>query len=277
MQRIFFKPIAALQGIVKHIEILDVPDVAKAQIGNRFIPDGYFEIGFNLGSEDLQFISSSNRDAVLNNPTGGYFYAQEISSSCMHAKGKLCIMIIKIYPWAAPLLSRMDFGELVNEKVNITYVLGKQARSLGEQILEVPSYSQKVALIQDFLLQQLYKVDEVINPILQHTTKLILHHNGKLNTRTIANQAHISERNLQRLFRKHYGISPKQLSKQIRLRHFATLLSKNRTATFTDIALQCGYYDQAHFNHEFKSIVKVTPRAYFLKETPLISDFLEAG
>ena len=276
MQRIFFKPIAALQHIVKHIEILNVPDVAKAQIGNRFIPDGFFEIGFNLGSEDLQFISSSNRDGVLNNPIG-YVHTQETSSSFMFAKGKLCIMIIKIYPWAAPLLSRMNFGELVNEKVNITYVLGKQARSLGDQILEAPAYSQQVALIQDFLLQQLYKVDEAINPILQHTTKLIFHHNGKLHTRTIANQAHISERNLQRLFRKHYGISPKLLSKQIRLRHFATLLSQNRTATFTDIALQCGYYDQAHFNHEFKSIVKVTPRAYFLKETPLISDFLKSG
>lgn len=72
----------------------------------------------------------------------------------------------------------------------------------------------------------------------------------------------VDGRRLQRLFAKYVGMSPKKLTKLMRLTAARELLSEDERLSCMDITYRCGYYDQAHFNREFKEVIGLTPNEY---------------
>jgi AraC-like DNA-binding protein len=72
----------------------------------------------------------------------------------------------------------------------------------------------------------------------------------------------LSQRRFIEVFNAEVGLTPKLYS---RLRRFQTLLQRiyNRTEVdWADAALGCGYFDQAHFNHDFREFTGISPSAY---------------
>ena len=80
---------------------------------------------------------------------------------------------------------------------------------------------------------------------------------------TLSQQISLSQRQLERMFKQWVGISPKHYSRLLRVNHArATLRNGSGTVRLSDAALNAGYFDQAHFNREFKQVVGLTPGQY---------------
>lgn len=73
-------------------------------------------------------------------------------------------------------------------------------------------------------------------------------------------QLELSGRQIERMFRDYVGISPRFFTKLLRVKHAASLLESSYK--LTDIAYECGYFDQPHFIKTFKSITGYTPGEY---------------
>jgi len=58
-------------------------------------------------------------------------------------------------------------------------------------------------------------------------------------------------------------VNPKEFSRVQRFLHALRLLRKQEHETLTETALACGYFDQAHFNHEFREFAGITPGELF--------------
>ena len=72
----------------------------------------------------------------------------------------------------------------------------------------------------------------------------------------------ISPRSLQRLFSRYIGVSPKWVINRHRLHEVVDRLAKGETVDWTRLALDLGYFDQAHFIRDFKAIIGRTPGDY---------------
>jgi AraC-like DNA-binding protein len=72
----------------------------------------------------------------------------------------------------------------------------------------------------------------------------------------------LSIRQLQRLFSRYVGITPKWVIKRFRLQEAAELLERDQPEQWAELAAQLGYFDQAHFIKDFKSVLGQTPAAY---------------
>lgn len=72
----------------------------------------------------------------------------------------------------------------------------------------------------------------------------------------------LSERALQRLFRRCVGVSPKAVVRRFRLVEAAEALEKNAVSSLTELAHALGYFDQSHFVRDFKATVGTTPSAH---------------
>lgn len=78
----------------------------------------------------------------------------------------------------------------------------------------------------------------------------------------IANLNHIASRTLQRLFRRYVGVSPKWVLKRLRIHQAVEQTSRQPPDDWSELALDLGYYDHAHFIRDFRLIVGQSPARY---------------
>ena len=97
-----------------------------------------------------------------------------------------------------------------------------------------------------------------------------------LSVNALAEQLAVSTTTLRNDFRHQIGVSPKCL---IRMHRIHRVLRQNWTGppgNLTALAQFAGYFDQAHFVHEFRQVMGMSPKQYF-KNANLISDFYNYG
>ena len=63
-------------------------------------------------------------------------------------------------------------------------------------------------------------------------------------------------------FKAEVGVSPKRYCRIRRFQQAVTRAHRGDLVDWAQVALECGYYDQAHFIHEFRSFAGLTPTGY---------------
>ena len=72
---------------------------------------------------------------------------------------------------------------------------------------------------------------------------------------------------MQRLFQQYVGIGPKWVISRYRLHEAVEQLAADRSVDWTRLALDLGYFDQAHFIRDFKRLVGRTPADFVREES----------
>lgn len=78
---------------------------------------------------------------------------------------------------------------------------------------------------------------------------------------SVAKKLGVSTRQLRRIFKKHYGISPLDYLMRVRIYHAANMLNTS-SMNITEIASSCGFYDSNYLSHQFKKTVGISPRQW---------------
>lgn len=89
------------------------------------------------------------------------------------------------------------------------------------------------------------------------------HLSNDINLVELAAQVHLSAFHFGRLFKASLNLSPRQYILQNRVERAKKLIETAAKPDLTDIGLQVGFYDQAHFTKAFKRSVGITPRGFF--------------
>ncbi|MFI6600664.1 helix-turn-helix domain-containing protein [Nonomuraea sp. NPDC050536] len=84
---------------------------------------------------------------------------------------------------------------------------------------------------------------------------------------TLAGRLAVSERHLRDLFSDGIGLPPKRFQRLARLRK---VLARGGTSRWAQLAVTAGYYDQSHMTAEFRTLMGVTPAAYFAGRLPAL-------
>lgn len=84
----------------------------------------------------------------------------------------------------------------------------------------------------------------------------------------LCTHAGYSKRTLQRLFREYVGVTPKWVLQRIRLHEAAERMAEGE-GDWPRLALDLGYFDQAHFIKAFKAVIGLTPADYGLKTSTM--------
>ena len=96
--------------------------------------------------------------------------------------------------------------------------------------------------------------------------KLIRNSKGQIAIEEIAEKVFLTKRTLERKFLETVGTSPKIFSRITRFLNICHHLEEHKNKTLTQLTYECGYYDQAHFNRDFKEFSGFTPKDFFAKE-----------
>src|SRR5262249_25955700 len=83
----------------------------------------------------------------------------------------------------------------------------------------------------------------------------------------VADTVGMSQRCFIERFRHEVGMTPKLFSRVQRFQAVVKAVHKLADVDWADVAAACGYFDQAHFIHDFKTFSGFTPAAYFARKS----------
>jgi len=98
------------------------------------------------------------------------------------------------------------------------------------------------------------------NSHLQEVIKDIHASKGQLPISELSKRNCTTARQLERHFKMHIGISPKEYSNIVRFQYALSIIKKSgKNRSLSDIAFECGYYDHAHLTNEIKRNTGLSP------------------
>ncbi len=83
----------------------------------------------------------------------------------------------------------------------------------------------------------------------------------------VVDKAGFSQRRFIQLFDEQVGLTPKLFCRVSRFQRVVQIAHGAAQIDWADLALDCGYYDQAHFIHDFQSFAGITPGTYLQQRT----------
>lgn len=260
-----YKPHPNLESLVKFYWTLEVPFDANNQ-KQKIIPDGCIEMTFNLGDKIKRYISES--EFILH--PSAMVMGQRTKSYYIEPVGHVDTIAICFYPHGFANFANTPLKNLVDKETPIENLFGEiQANELEQRILHATNTQERIEIIETFLLNKLNEETTVEN-IVKTTVDTLISTKGSIPINIILKDDLSKRRQLERYFKKQIGISPKQLSKVIRLQATLQMLL-NTSETLTDIAYENEYFDQTHFIKDFKEFVGITPKEFLGNESMALS------
>jgi len=87
----------------------------------------------------------------------------------------------------------------------------------------------------------------------------------------VVEQVGFSQRRFIQLFSNEVGLTPKLFSRVCRFQNIIQTAHAQNEVNWAAVALDCGYYDQAHFIHDSHSFPGITPSEYMERKTPHVN------
>jgi AraC-like DNA-binding protein len=140
-------------------------------------------------------------------------------------------------------------------------IFGPQADGLGIRSTGRVDDREAIAIIESFLRGRHPLHDDGMKRAGRIATR-IAEDRSLTRLDQLVGEFDTSARQLQRLFREYVGVSPKWVIQRYRLLEAAERVAGGAVANWTNLALDLGYADQAHFIRDFKRLVGRSPAEY---------------
>lgn len=169
---------------------------------------------------------------------------------------------VYFYPFALPQAFSIPACELSDQTPDLIAFLGNEGAELEEKIMLADNNMERVHIMTSFLQKKITEKNDARVNAVRYIISQIIHSGGLVPVKELAGQSFLSVRQFERNFKIYSGFNPKLYSRIIRFQA-TTQQYGNTKKNLTDIAYDCGYYDQSHFIHDFKQFSGYHPKQYF--------------
>jgi AraC-like DNA-binding protein len=226
------------------------------------IPGGYVDIVFNVGDR----IYMSDSGGIWVDRARGFVAGPFDRLRRFRAEGKFEFLGVRFHLGRVPFFSRLSLGDVRNRTVLLDAVLEDQGlrgelKALERRLAQVSGTAQRIAYVERFLMKFL-RYGKEPDSVVTRAHSLIEESKGQISVEALSSALSVSDRQLERKFTQHVGLSPKALCRVTRFQQVKSLLENTREPSGCDLAYACGYSDQTHLIREFRLFTGQTPVRY---------------
>jgi AraC-like DNA-binding protein len=174
---------------------------------------------------------------------------------------------IRLTPIGTHLVLGVPMHELADRVTPIADLLGREGDELPERLWEARTWPVRFALL-DRLLARRLEAARRPDPGVEHAWARLVATHGAAPVEALAEEVGWSRRHLHGRFRRHTGLAPKVFARILRFERAAALMADPRGPSLCEIAIDCGYYDQAHLNRDFRAFAGRTPTELLAARLP---------
>ncbi len=176
-------------------------------------------------------------------------------------EGRGWVFGVKFRPGAFHALYRRDVAGLAGHERSIASVFGEEGAALEANVLARGGGASCVEHVETFLRACRPKRDENIE-LAARAVDVARADPSIGRTRDLAERVALSPRTLERLFHRYVGVSPKWIIRRYRIHEACERVACGGVPSWSALAQELGYFDQAHFIRDFKAQVGRTPAQY---------------
>ena len=237
---------------------------APAHQMERLLPDATVELVINLHQDRIYLYDPA--DYHLCGTAPGYIVSGPRSQYfVIDTRDQIATMGVHFRPGGAFPFFRLPLSELADQSVALDTLWGATASELRDRLLASPTPEEKFHVLETCLLQQLAK------PLERHPAVSFgiqqLRGSQPQSVARVVDKVGFSQRRFIQLFEQQVGLTPKLFSRVSRFQKIVRIVHAAGEVDWTDLALDCGYYDQAHFIHDFQAFAGITPATYLQQRT----------
>jgi AraC-like DNA-binding protein len=208
----------------------------------RLLPTGAVELVVNLAEDRLGPIVS-----------GAHSEPFEIDTS-----EPATIVGVHFKPGGAFPFLNAPADDLHNAHVPLNDLWGRQSRVLHERLCEAHTPPGMFRVLEQCLLAQ------VRRPLARHPAVEFALREFRVRRAVsdVTDRIGLSPRHFIQVFADEVGLTPKLFCRVQRFQEVLGLVERRRRVDWAQVAVDCGYYDQSHFIHDFRAFSGLNPTAY---------------
>lgn len=254
-----------LNRVVECFWTLEGDGVSEGAKPERILPDGCVELILNFGAEFSQHCDGEHKLQPRN-----FLVGQMTGPIMISPTGAVQLLGIRFHPGGTPPFLRMPLHEITDQIAELGSLSSKLERDLMRATSESLLLSEKIRAVETLLTS--YLANDKHDSWLLALAGRIVDSRGLVSVDQLANDAGVSSRQLERRFLREIGVGPKLLGRIIRFQQVFRAV-EHCNAAWADIALECGYYDQAHLIRDFNQFAQQTPAVLFSSQSALTEAF----
>jgi AraC-like DNA-binding protein len=257
-------PPPALAGSIDYFwSLSDAPSHSR----ERVVPSGTIEIVFNL-HEDAFHIQrpddgsdrpSRFRGAIVSGPYRRAFGVE--------TRAHASIVGVHFKPGGAASVLGGAVGDLADTHVELEALWGRSTRELRDRLSAAADPAQRFRILEQALTRALSPSLDMRREVAFALGRL-----GEpgVEVGTVAREVHLSHRRFIQLFTERVGMTPKRYAKVRRFQRALGRLNGDAATAWSRLALDCGYFDQAHLCRDWTELTGLSPAAFRrLRDVPV--------
>jgi AraC-like DNA-binding protein len=233
----------------------------------RILPDGCVELILNFGERFSQH--QKNRRELQPR----HFLVGQMSGPILISPtGAVQLLGIRFHPGGTAPFLRVPMNELTDQIAELGSLSGAFERELLMVSEYLSSLREKTSAIESVLIARLLRGSYDSSASAVKLAARIVDSGGRVSVDRLATGVGISSRQLERRFLREIGIGPKLLGRIVRFQQVFRAVERVDSA-WASIAVECGYYDQAHLIRDFNQFAGQTPSVLLAERSALTEAF----
>ncbi len=164
---------------------------------------------------------------------------------------------VGFHPGGLYRLLGISMAGMIDQHYDAADVFGYEMLQVQEQLQEAADFDAIRTIVEQFLLKKATALQKAL-PFDKAMIEL-LRLNGNVMIEDIASLACLGLRQFERVCRERIGMPPKLFARLVRFSKAYRLRENCPGLTWTQIAYECGYFDQMHLIRDFKQFAGVLP------------------
>ncbi|MFL6531293.1 MAG: DUF6597 domain-containing transcriptional factor [Chthoniobacterales bacterium] len=234
---------------------------------NMILPDGAVELIINLGDPQKLCDPADHRRATTFRHS--WISGERVAPLVIDEIGVVHLIGVRLRPAGAWPLLGIPVSEFTGQVVELDAVLGREIELLREQLGSAADDDARFDLVERWLIERI-RPRTAPTPAVTYALGVI-GRGGAMRVGDIAADAGVSHKHLLREFDRCVGLAPKSFARLCSFQRAIKWIGDKPNVEWADAAVACGYYDQAHFIHEFRAFSGLTPASYLKQRGPFLN------
>jgi AraC-like DNA-binding protein len=231
----------------------------------RILPTGEMQIVINLLEDRTCIYDREDADrcqTFRGSVLSGAHSEYQVISTAMQAS----VVGVHFKPGGAFPFLRMPAGELRDATVSLETLWGAAAVDLRDRLLDAPTPQARLEVLERVLLKELAR-DFDAHGAVGFALRRFMAEPHATTVAGVSDQIGLSSKRFIQVFRDETGFTPKVFCRIRRFQQALDLMEGRKSVEWAKVALDCGYFDQAHFIHDFRAFSGISPTSYLANRT----------